>query len=565
MDLESIDEKDNLELTSVDCQTFANIADKLVQEKVNEFKTRNLKVPSIKQDKNGSLEIFVPKGFVDEKEITWLIIAKLVSRLKNVTVRQTGSPFTHNSIDYNGEIGKYFIGMLFQASEDTKQNLGGVNKVSAIGQGRRSGFALKVRGWFEDNRKRGFLRRHNTWFNNDPNISRNDTENAYLIRQMCMSLSNENFDGLALCKIYETLFMRLGLYEYKEQEVIKILGENLVTFEDYTKKYKIKVVSTKGRGRTRNKSTRVGFKNPKIPNPSPVLSSAENVLFQDIFSVVFPKLESVKKNWTNYFINGTLETIIPGLSEIYKVRNQIRQKFGSATTKRLQYLRKHVDPKIGRKVDVTGEQLTSYFSKVGSGYMDELALLLNSVFTADQLQVYCKSINSVARSAKELVTALDLQVNNLQKSTDIYSLIENQGGSEEEKKYNQLESVISTWNDNFKLLMHDLRMMQCCNKQQPYPGLKKNLDKHYNKMKSVYKQILRTSQRTWSNYYKKNSRKTIFLTDSSIANERWITEIHLRIEQDLTQNNVQTLGAIALYRLKFVRDTIAKDLIYALS
>ena len=229
------------------------------------------------------------------------------------------------------------------------------------------GRAAVVKSHFERNNLMKYLRRNQFFFGNSEDEEERKSI-PYGLHVIDSAFANCAF-GDELSRLTKKLLFRVDATNFINREIIESFR---IPFREFLKKYEKPIVSTKGR-----RSKVVGYRKPKKPNRSPVLTKSENQEVSQILDIYWSTLEVIKDDWETCNI-GELPFYASSISAMIDHRWKLIQNYAKMTTSRLESLRAYHDWDTSiKKKDVTRIDVESYIEQSdAAAELQKLVLLL---------------------------------------------------------------------------------------------------------------------------------------------------------------------------------------------
>jgi hypothetical protein len=320
----------------------------------------SVKTPAIK-DINNQKYIVIPKHHVDDSETLFLIIRMLALRLGYQLYFDTQSKPSNIKIPLESQTGKFLIGVTFNLTDNKFKRLGRSKSPYELGQ--KAAHALRLQGAATKLNMAKLLKRNNTYFNNVPLKGKNDPNRPFLLQGILFAGIDDKDIAHRYEVVLSTLLRELGLAGYSNKDINKSFDSQIIRFKDYVTRYN-RVVSSSSKKKKRRGAEHTITLRPTRPKDSSLLTKEQNAFMQDVLGTLFPTVRSFEQHWMDWILDGSLIARLKYLSKIYQTRHELRAKFASFTTKRLNRIR-NTNPTFERlsKASVTTVHVSELHEK----------------------------------------------------------------------------------------------------------------------------------------------------------------------------------------------------------
>jgi hypothetical protein len=344
-------------------------------------------------------------------------------------------------------------GLIVSLDETNPQRLN--KKKQGIELGRTCGFALRVKHEFSLSERFGYgtesLLRNQFYFGNDPGdkIENTNLTKPYFIRDWLGRIIRS--EDKPLIEIFMSLISTLGLSAIdSDDEYHKLMSRYVVTYDSFVKKHYTPIFQKKRGGN----EVLVGYSKPNKPGVSPCLTTAENTFIRRILTPVFEELDDFSKDVAGFIKKYGYQACKDKVSEVYKLRKQIRKRFADVTTKRLQGIRKMLKNANLKKKDVTAENVMSFLKEIENPvryFTDQIVYILGSITTIEKCVLGAfENDKKFASSEDSVKDILSYEVHVMYTDAKIYSLPkELQKQLVEKKDFEKLFEMGLTASKNF--------------------------------------------------------------------------------------------------------------------
>jgi len=288
--------------------------------------------------------------------------------------------------DLNQDIERLITGLIVAIECDFEKVSFNKHK-ERIEMGRRIGLAYRCLGEFEKRKwPTSLLKKNHAFFENHPMIGVNEKNKEIpMLDKYLLNFINDTELRALTGTLIRTVFKKIALTSYKEDDANKLLLPCVITFESYmTRFYRLKGFSKEEKKQSkRNKK----YKKPLLPTRSNVFTKNELKIIRKIMKPSFQNPSMTSEKWQSkvlFLTKSDLEDLDEGIRVIYNKRWELLESFGRMSTRRLKKFRKFSNKPNMKKKDISEEMVLSFISNLGPAYcytvITELKLLLGDAY-----------------------------------------------------------------------------------------------------------------------------------------------------------------------------------------
>jgi hypothetical protein len=258
-------------------------------------------------------------------------------------------------------------------------------KTNNFEQGRTIFHALRVRSVFNTHPKLApkALRKNHEFYGNEPKLDlrTKQVKSRMYLDEILLGVFDDPKDMISAKRVLVQLVSKLGLKEFSEQDQLKCIRDNIVTYDSILDS-KRRVPKGEAKPKKRDSKKAQAGKLPEKPSSSPLMTNEEIGTINDLIGGVWNNLKEVNKDFTRAVLGLGYSVLEERITRTLDIRWEVLTNFSNVTTERLRSIKSFEGDSKLTKRKITGSDFSSWYTtrpNARSKWVLELAKIVSPI------------------------------------------------------------------------------------------------------------------------------------------------------------------------------------------